>query len=206
MVRERKLEKSAIVPGLLLTNAARSYSPSELDIDIESLTPPCFSNDIEVCLTPIHSSLDQTPLPPTPPFNTNNCHLSDDHVLPPPSYSYFKSKAIPNMLKMTPLPPTPPTYSPIIQNIQTLPLPPLPALSQQDQTESLHAQNYCLTKSFPGEPLAPILNSSSNQKHRNLKVSFSNDVKRAIIDDLDVKTDTFDAGELLEELNKLTSM
>ena len=113
-----------------------------------------------------------------------------------------------NADKTTPLPPTPPPFSPIIPNLQSLPFPKMPevsTLATKAPNDSLHAQKQCLTTSLPGEPLAPIINQATYQKQQNPRVSFSNDVKRSIIENLDENIDNFDAGELLQELDKLTS-
>jgi hypothetical protein len=75
----------------------------------------------------------------------------------------------------------------------------------KDPDDSLHAQKQCLTTNLPGEPLAPMINQSTNQKQRNRRVFFSNDVKRSIIENLEANIENFDAGELLQDLDKLTS-
>jgi hypothetical protein len=198
---------ASVTPRIKETDSMQVRFPVETDIDIEeflqtdSLDLDIIQKTFELSVSPHRISDNLTPLPIPDIFE-----MCQESLVP----SQFKSLLdyTENAETMTPLPPTPPPFSPIIPNLQLLPFPKMPETSfivTKDPKDSLHAQKQCLTTSFSGEPLAPIINQSTNQKQRNLRVSFSNEVKRSIIENLDDNIDNFDAGELLQELDKLTS-
>ena len=103
-----------------------------------------------------------------------------------------------NFAIVTPLPPSPPSFSPIIPNLQSLPAP--PPLGDRDQDTGEHVEENILITS---EPSSPIMNTSPKKKQGKLRVSFSDDIKRNIIEDLNTDIETFDAGELLQELENI---